>query len=257
MHDVFINYRTGDDESAAALIDQDLSLRFGSERIFRASKSIEPGEDFTERLVAAVRQCRVLLVVIGPRWLTARGADGRNALDDESDWTRREILEAFDRGIRVVPVLVGRTTERLARADLPPALAELADCQYRRLDLRNSEADLAQIAAKLSELVPGLVDRSGKEAPKPAAAGNTYNSVGNVTGWVVQADVYHNNQSGGIGNVAGNIGTYIDRADGPLHTGSGNQYNNSTHSSGDGVNHVANNKGRIRQRFGDGGEDRR
>ncbi|MFE7268415.1 hypothetical protein ACFU9B_41625 [Streptomyces sp. NPDC057592] len=42
MTDVFINYRTGDGEKTAALIDQELSRRFGNGRIFRASKSIAP-----------------------------------------------------------------------------------------------------------------------------------------------------------------------------------------------------------------------
>lgn len=40
MTDVFINYRTGDGDKTAALIDQELSGRFGQKRIFRASKSI-------------------------------------------------------------------------------------------------------------------------------------------------------------------------------------------------------------------------
>jgi hypothetical protein len=42
MHEVFINYRTGDSDEAATMIERTLSERFGTERIFRAAKSIAP-----------------------------------------------------------------------------------------------------------------------------------------------------------------------------------------------------------------------
>ena len=112
MPDIFINYRTGDEEANANLIDNELSRRFGSKQVFRASKSIPLGENYVRKLLAAVRDSEVLLVVIGPRWLTAVDEQGRNRLHNEADWTRKEILEAFEHSVRVIPVLVGRT-ERL------------------------------------------------------------------------------------------------------------------------------------------------
>ena len=48
-----------------------------------------------------------MLVVIGPRWLTAADPNGRRRLDDPDDLTRLEVAAALRRGIRVVPVLVG------------------------------------------------------------------------------------------------------------------------------------------------------
>lgn len=159
MPDIFINFRTGDEESAATLIERDLSARFGSAKVFRDSKSIRAGEEFPQRLLAAVHGCRAMLAVIGPRWLSARGQDDRNALDDEHDWIRRELLEAKEYGVRVIPVLVGDRTAKLDRATLPRALGWLADVQYRRFNNRDADADLATIAADLAEFVPGLTDR--------------------------------------------------------------------------------------------------
>ena len=40
MPGVFVNYRTGDGEWAAALIKRELSARFGADQVFYASQSI-------------------------------------------------------------------------------------------------------------------------------------------------------------------------------------------------------------------------
>ncbi|MFJ1708272.1 toll/interleukin-1 receptor domain-containing protein [Kitasatospora sp. NPDC088346] len=254
MPDIFVNYRTGDADSDATLIETVLSHRFGSERVFRASKSIGPGRRFPQELITAVRRCSVLLVVIGPRWAEAPAAGGGRALDDPEDWTRREILEAFDSGALVIPVLVGKGT-RLKGADLPPVLSELADHQYRRLDNRNAEADLARIGDELAELVPelGAVEaarKADRRAPQDDD-GHVSNSAGEVHGTQIQARDLRHRQRGGIGNLTGDLsGTFIGESHGPVHAGSGNQYN-APQFSGDGVNYVAgDNSGAIRQQFG-------
>jgi len=205
MPDVFINFRTGDEESAATLIERDLSARFGSEKIFRDSKSIRAGEAFPQRLLSAVHGSRVMLAVIGPRWLVARGQDGRNALDDEQDWIRRELLAAKDYGVRVIPVLVGEHTARLDSAAMPPVLSWLAEVQYRRFNNRNADADLATIAAELVGLVPGLVDRT------TAGAGESGRSDTTTTARDVRGDII---------NVTGTSG--------PVHVGRGSQFNGPT-----------------------------
>ena len=115
MPDVFVNYRTGDEESAATMIARELARRFGGERIFFASNSIEAGRRFPVELIKAVEESE-RSSSYRRRWAEVRGADGRPALESEQDWTRREIQIALDRGILVIPVLV----ERL-RASTAPA----------------------------------------------------------------------------------------------------------------------------------------
>ncbi|WP_327678740.1 TIR domain-containing protein [Kitasatospora sp. NBC_00458] len=254
MPDIFVNYRTIDEDTGATLIERELSRRFGSERVFRASKSIKAGRRFPQELLTAVRRSSVLVAVIGDRWADARGADGRRALDDPEDWTRREIVEAFESGALVVPVLIGRAT-RLNRRDLPPELVELADCQYRRLDTRNAEADLARLGDDLAEALPQLAEAERQisriEAESDDVAGSR---VGRVDGGVVQAGDYHHQQDGGASNVS-NSGTFINTANGPLHTGSGDQNNEIRNGgpvtfNGDGGSYVE--RGRAQQWFGGG-----
>ena len=115
----------------------------------------------------------ILLAVIGPHWLTVRDRAGRRKVDLEADWTRREILEAFDCGITVIPVLIGKETKRLSANDLPAELGKLARCQELPFDEKNPKDSLAGIAAAVVAEVPGLTDRTAAPKAPPRAAGET------------------------------------------------------------------------------------
>ena len=104
---VFINYRGEDSQSYGALLYAEMRRHFGAELVFLDSESIPAGVDFPGQLMARVRDCGVLLAVIGPRWLSAAGTGGQRRIDDPADWIRRELAEAFAAGVRVVPVLTG------------------------------------------------------------------------------------------------------------------------------------------------------
>ncbi|MFF9346425.1 toll/interleukin-1 receptor domain-containing protein [Streptomyces sp. NPDC014734] len=255
---IFVNYRTRDEAATAALIERELSRVFGDGNVFRASKSIEPGSRFPLELLRAVRRSSVLLAVIGPRWFETRSADGRSALHDPDDWTRREIEEAFEMGAVVIPVLVSGT-ERLNAKDLPPELGILADCQYRRFDHRNVEADLARLADDLIGLLPELAEAarnngyvprvSAKSAGDGDGGGDGSGDERDGEAARVRAGVIKHRQRGGIGNLNGDFrGTFVSEPRGPVHTGSGQQ-NLAPNFSGDAmdVNYVADNHGTIRQ----------
>jgi hypothetical protein len=158
---VFINYRNEDEPFGAVLVDHELSVRFGEDRVFRASRSIRPGEDFAAAILSAVRRSTALLVVIGPRWLTAADDAGVRRLDQPDDWVRREIAEALRGKVRVIPLLLNTDLPRAA--DLPAEIAALAGCQYLRIHHRNSRYDIRRLVDELTDLLPGL-------APPPAPA---------------------------------------------------------------------------------------
>ncbi|MFJ5984582.1 toll/interleukin-1 receptor domain-containing protein [Lentzea sp. NPDC092896] len=167
MPGVFVNYRTGDGEWAAALIKRELSARFGADQVFYASQSIRLGEDFSREILSGLRRCEVLLALIGPRWVNAVDREGVRRLDKPDDWVRREILEAFDCGLRVIPVLMDGI-DPLREADLPDALKRVARCQYLRIHHRSDDLDLPRLVDELVELVPELVTpRPAPSAPRP------------------------------------------------------------------------------------------
>ncbi|MFJ9679493.1 toll/interleukin-1 receptor domain-containing protein [Streptomyces sp. NPDC101194] len=242
MKEIFINYRTGDGEKTAALIDQELSRRFGQQHIFRASRSIAPGEAYPDALLAALRGSSLLLAVVGPDW-----TNFRTRLHDREDWVRREIEEAFTCELPVVPILDGRKTNRLSKADLPPELARLADLQSIPFDTHETEAGLRRIGDLVTEMVPELDDLARAAETSPASDTMT-NSIGEVSGTAVQSRDF----TGDVG------GTVVKGSHGPVHTGSGSIYQNSRHVSGgrhfsgDGMTYFeGDNHGGVQHRFGE------
>jgi hypothetical protein len=184
----------------------------------------------------------VLLAVIGPDWTNFQAR-----LRDPEDWVRKEILEAFACGIPIVPVLDGRKTDRLSKADLPDQLARLADLQSIPFDTHDTETGLKRLGDLAAELVPGLHDLDRDSASSPAPT-EVRNSIGDVSGTAVQSRDF----TGDVG------GTVIKDSHGPVHTGRGNIYQNSRHVSGD--RHFSGNgmtyfegdhHGDIRHRFGE------
>ncbi|MDT7788908.1 MAG: hypothetical protein QOF58_7327 [Pseudonocardiales bacterium] len=166
MPGVFVNYRTGDGEWAAALVKRELSARFGADQVFYASQSIRLGEDFSREILSGLRRCEVLLALIGPRWSGAVDREGVRRLDKADDWVRREITEAFQCGLRVIPVLMDGIAP-LTEADLPDALKRVARCQYLRIHHRSDDLDLPRLVDELVELVPELLTAKAAPAPRP------------------------------------------------------------------------------------------
>ncbi|GAB3123632.1 hypothetical protein GCM10027160_44190 [Streptomyces calidiresistens] len=222
MPEIFINYR-GDGNGGkgrATLLNVHLRDRFGPEHVFFDNRSIRAGSHFPTDLLTGVRRCSLLLAVMEPGW------EENPALGRPDDWVTREIVEAYGNAVRIVPIRTGRTPVPLRARDLPPALSFLADLQFLPLDDGNHEADLERIGDTAVELVPALeksdrlaADSRERRGEVPPTVTNT---VGDVSGTAVQTR-----------DVTGDAGTVVKGSSGPVHTGSGNLYQNSRHDSGD------------------------
>lgn len=129
MPRIFISYRRADSEHIAGRIDDRLAGYFGRDSVFIDIDTIPFGVDFRTHLQEAVAQCDLLLAIIGEHWTDIRHADGPQAgqrrLDDPEDFVRIEVQSALQRGISVIPVLVGRG-EMPSAGELPDGLKELA-----------------------------------------------------------------------------------------------------------------------------------
>jgi hypothetical protein len=221
---IFVNYRTGDEETCAVLVERELSNIFGGSNVFLASKSIPPGARFEERLLRGVWRSDALVAVIGKRWLDAPNIRGELALDSAEDWTRREIVEAFSHDVVVIPLLVGGVG-RLRREDLPAALADLAEVQYVRFDHRNPDAGLRILRERLSDLDDTHVASSECAEGEPA-------------------------RRCGIGSITGRTVNAVTDPRGPVNIGSGHQVNQPDFA-GDGTIFVLGGEvNDVRQRFG-------
>ena len=198
MPGVFISYRREDSAAYAGRLFDILSTEFGQENTFMDVDDIKGGDNFVTVIDRNLDASDALLAVIGSHWLSATEQNGGRRLDNPHDFVRVEIAKALERGIRVIPVLVGGST--LPRADdLPANLQPL--CLRQAVEIRdtNFHADVQALTdvlhrtlhgtrivpqgAKLKRLLPAslialtviasvlwlLVQRHKADTPAPAA----------------------------------------------------------------------------------------
>lgn len=128
MPGVFISYRREDSAAYAGRLFDILSAAFGAENTFMDVDDIKGGDDFTTVIERKLGVSDALVAVIGQHWLSATDPDGRRRLDNPNDFVRIEIAKALQRGIRVIPLLVGGATLPHP-TDLPDNLKALCDRQ--------------------------------------------------------------------------------------------------------------------------------
>jgi len=161
MSGVFISYRREDSSGYAGRLFDILSVHLGRENTYMDLDTIKGGDNFTTVIEEKISQCDVLLAVIGERWLTSTGENGRRRLDMADDFVRLEIAKALERGVRVIPVLVGGATMP-HQGDLPDDLRSLS--VHQAMDLRDAHfhADVNQLVDLLDKIVPSIASRQRK-----------------------------------------------------------------------------------------------
>jgi hypothetical protein len=174
---IFISYRREDSAPHAGRLNDRLCLAFGADRVFMDIDDIPLGQDFTAALRENVRLADVVLVIIGPTWLSITGEDGPRRLDDERDFVRFEVAEALRQGKRVIPILVNDTPLPKA-ADLPDDLQPLLVCQALHLADARFNRDAADLIRALGGAEPG---------PSPSrrwlVAGGLLTALAAIAGW--------------------------------------------------------------------------
>lgn len=163
---IFISYRRQDSQMAAGRLADYIKEAFGSASIFRDVETIDPGVDFVDALDRALRECVVMLVVIGPQWIGITDKNGQRRLDNPHDWTRVEVATALQRNIRVIPVVLDGTTMP-DEPELPDDLKPLARRQAQDLSDKRWHSDIEHLVDTMAR-IPGL-----QRVPTPAAAAAT------------------------------------------------------------------------------------
>jgi hypothetical protein len=149
---VFISYRRSDAAPYARLLKVQLSQRLGGAPVFMDLDSIEAGADFAEAIRTGVGSCRILLALIGARWLTVSDEEGRRRLDDPDDYVRFEIRTALERRVRVIPVLTdGATMPR--RQQLPDDLASLTRLNALQMSYDRYEYDESRLMTIIQKIL--------------------------------------------------------------------------------------------------------
>ena len=179
---VLLSYRRTDVAAQqVALLNQRLTHRFGRVAFWDSNDGIPLGSDFRDAIDQAVKQSDSVLVLIGPLWLSATGADGQRRLDDPDDLVRYEIRAALDARKRVVPVLVDGA--QMPRTDqLPADIARLASLQAIEIDSRQLEEVLFRTAPSADSAMPTAAQPSSPAATQLPREWNYSESVDAAAG---------------------------------------------------------------------------
>lgn len=181
MAAIFISYRADDAKAWALLLRDRLAAAFGETAVFLDRDGLGAG-DWRAQLHAALADCRVVLLLIGPHWLRSRDAQGRR-LDAAEDMHREEIELALARpGLLLIPLTVDGAAMPSA-AELPDSIRALAQRQALPLSDRSAhrEQDLVQLLGEL-ERATGLYRRAPAPPPRRLGAWLRRGSIGVAAG---------------------------------------------------------------------------
>lgn len=152
---VFLSYRRLDAEAYAGRLHEQLSKEFGSDEVFMDIFSLRAGERFGWTIQQAIVHAKVVVVLIGSSWATAKDGHGNRRLDSPSDTVRLEIGSAFDTGKAIVPVLLpGARIPGLSQPEptaLPEPLDELENLQMAELSARHWSSDVRTVVDIIGE----------------------------------------------------------------------------------------------------------
>ncbi|MGB4063759.1 MAG: toll/interleukin-1 receptor domain-containing protein [Azonexus sp.] len=162
MSGVFISYRRDDQAGFAGRLADVLVSTFGADNVFRDIEDIHPGEDFVVAIEKQLAAVDVMLVMIGPAWLTV-SRNGMRRLDEPDDFVRREIEAGLKSGKAVLPVLVGGAAMP-AEKDLPPAIAALARRQSFILSDIGWTSDVARLVDVIKPHFPASLHRPARRS---------------------------------------------------------------------------------------------
>ena len=191
---IFISYRRSDSAGYAGRLYDALSARFGEDRVFMDVDQIPIASDFREVIADALARTDLVLVLIGPSWLSIADRDGGRRLDDPGDLVRLEVVEALRRDVRVLPVLV-QGAQMPDAEDLPAPLAGLARIQALELSDRRWRSDLEEFVEAVNrerwdrseDRVVDIPPQQGVDSAPPAPTGRERSAPATRMWWVAGA----------------------------------------------------------------------
>ncbi|MEE4108219.1 MAG: toll/interleukin-1 receptor domain-containing protein, partial [Halieaceae bacterium] len=153
MTAIFLSYRRADTSASAGRIYDRLQSHFGADQVFQDVDTVPLGVDFREFVAQKLKHCDVLLVVMGDNWLGVIDGEQERRIDRPEDLVRLEVEAALQRGIPVIPVLVGSKPVP-SEAELPASLRNLS---YRNGVEVRSDGSFGGQMAKLVSAIESVV----------------------------------------------------------------------------------------------------
>ena len=169
MPHIIISYRRSDSDVISGRIRDRLAGHYGNDSVFMDIDSIPFGLDFREHIKNALLENDMLLAIIGPHWTSGGAASPR--ILEETDPVRIEVETALQRGIPVIPVLVGGATMPQP-AELPDSLKNLAYRNAAEVDGgRDFHQHMDRLIRSMDRLLAGKSTSPGRTLDTAAPRG--------------------------------------------------------------------------------------
>jgi hypothetical protein len=165
---IFFSYRREDDPGFAGRLFDKLEERFGRDRLFMDVDSIPVGRDFAQMLEDQVRQCGIVLAIIGRSWIDIKDSSGHRRLDRSDDFVRIEIESALKLGKRIIPVLVNGADMPRVEA-LPESLQPLATRNAIQITHKRFKSDLQSLISVIEKMLEEAEVEARRRAEEEAA----------------------------------------------------------------------------------------
>ncbi len=162
---IFISYRREDTSGESGRLKDKLEQVFGQESVFYDVETLEAGLNFDQAISSALEESKVLLAMIGPRWLKVADSSGISRIHNPEDWVRKEISLGLQRQIRVIPILVNGAKMPLS-AELPDELKGFSLIQYKEISSSRWNYDVGELVKVLKKSI-NTVGPLNQELKKP------------------------------------------------------------------------------------------
>lgn len=135
MQKIFISYRRQDSAVFTGRLYDRLIDYYGVGVVFLDIDSIPVAASFPVELQKSIRDCKVVLAIIGKHWT---GQDGREPMtrriDDPDDFVRLELEQALIQNKKMIPVYFDQC-KPLTAPELPQSLVAISTAQAIEVDI--------------------------------------------------------------------------------------------------------------------------
>lgn len=151
---IFISYRRADNPDFVERIRDWFAWKYGRDSVFMDFDTIPPFTPFADFIRDKVRECDLLVAIIGMDWV--KTLQERVKHEDDEDYVRTEIRLALELKKPIAPICIKKAMTPNVR-DLPPDLRPMLDYNSAHLDsgrhfLDNIEMILSAVEHQLERL---------------------------------------------------------------------------------------------------------